>query len=358
MSNSFEQEVDSNLQRGKWSRTGFGENFQAAVGKTADTMMSISRYINEEPLRERRDIIRRYREIGGIPDSVWNASRTRGPRGPQRDYDMLARYVNATFQEKLLSEEEIRKRIRSDVNQRVDYASGVFERQTGAGAVGEFMGEMTAYSVDPVLLPSYFVGGPAAARGISYLASFGRAAAATGAAEMGLEAINQPIVYDWNDEIGQEYTVTDALSTIALAGIIPATVSGTSASIRKWVKKFDLSDPDSAVAAQAARHFADELDKAPDPKQPVKDFVEQVDGEVKYQNTRGPAASTRKVNDIEPEVNDVVIRERTEKLLADYPNAQVPRSDGEGTEKLAEVLNKMDQQEARLEKALRCLTGG
>lgn len=164
------------------------------------------------------------------------------------------------------TDDEILQRIRDDLDIYRKHAEDVFGRQSVTGAIGEFSGYAHTDMLDPLLMPGLFVGYGQAAVGSRFLATSLKTGIKIGAAEAGLELVRQFPVTDWKNDIGADYDVFDALSTIAMTGGF-AFGLGTSAQafslgVRKMINQFNPQTRNQAEAIRAMEKVAREQAEA------------------------------------------------------------------------------------------------
>ncbi len=186
------------LPAAKYRRTtGFFENYQAALGQFVDENLSISRWLNDGPIRQSKNTLNSYRESGKLSDQEYNQFAVPGSDGVYINWDRLIDYTNKKFGMELQSHTSMRENIRSELDMRREYATGVMQNASKSGIIGQFFGTFNAAAIDPIALPSYFLGFGTAAKGAGFLARVAKGAMVGGAVEGITEAAIQPFVFSW-----------------------------------------------------------------------------------------------------------------------------------------------------------------
>jgi hypothetical protein len=225
--------------------TGFIENWQTAIGQMIDSNMSISKYVNHESEFVSRNFrLDRLITEGAIPTEEIPLHRDH--YGLESiDYGALAdvakKYGHTEF-----NNQELDTNVREDIKQRAAYSQDIFRRSNLSGRIGQFAGAMHAGALDPIMLPSYFIGIGAAAKGASVLTKIGRAGLYGGLTEGGAQAVAEPFIYKWKHELQMEYGVKDSLENIMMAASLGALIPMTGVSIGAFGRKLAtyLRDPE------------------------------------------------------------------------------------------------------------------
>ena len=191
-------------------KTGFSENWQAALGLAMTEDLPItSRLIPSVAEQRREKILYDHYRNGNIPDNVWNYFD--GDAGV--DMEELAEYAN-----RYLGLDDVPTREEFETARQQEYANyrqhsqRVFDQQDGWGMVGQFAGNMHATVMDPLYAASFFTGYGMASTTL-------KAIAAVGAVEAGIEVAAQPFIKSWKDEIGAKYGAADMVANVLLAGV-------------------------------------------------------------------------------------------------------------------------------------------
>lgn len=250
---AFQQHIDSNLQTdadpwGYQANTGFWINAQTALGQFIDEEMSISRYINNEPRRLRNEKLRRLRDDGEIPQPVWDAHSKKTRRGTEMDWTGLALYAQKQGHTDIMTDEDADKLMRSDLTYRRQYAQDVYASANALGVAGQFAGTLHGAALDPInIVGGSYVGLKATAVGAHLLTNVGRTFARGTIMGVGTEATIQPFVMDWKQHIGVEYTLEDALTNIAVAGLATGALSGVMQGGRNLFARVGARQPKTNV---------------------------------------------------------------------------------------------------------------
>ena len=197
-------------------------------------------------------------------------------------------------------------------------AEEVYSRASWTGKLGQGLGTIHGYMIDPVTSISLFTGWGSAASWLAIAANVARISAI----EAGVETLRQPFVYTWKQEIGADYNAGDVINNIlmagASAGALTAGAQVTVLGARKILEKWMEIAPNPGI--RAALHS---LQKATDPGEPVSDFVKRDEAWNRRMNERGgwespdPADATR---------SDEAAQTRFEEATAfadDYPDMVV-----------------------------------
>lgn len=194
-----------NAPRDDRNQTGFVENYQTALGVTMNENMSFSSMMNNQMYDDRDENVWKHVENGNIPEDIVESF--------NGDTGAIARYARTelgltdiALDDELLDQRQ--KLIQGDA----DRATKIKSQAGAMGKVGAFLGELNAMLIDPVYLPTYLVGIGEVARGSQVLA----AAARVGAVEAGAEALKQIPVYNHKQNMGIDYSVTDAMKEVGI----------------------------------------------------------------------------------------------------------------------------------------------
>ena len=306
--------------------TGFVENWGESLRLEIDENSSASRYVQNGLYQERTNKIMSQYEAGNIPDNIMEQFSSEDQLGQTTiDYSGLGNWVNENLDEKVLSDKEIQDGISDDLKMKRELSQDVFNRANWWGKFGQFAGTAHAMALDPIYIPTYFFGIGAAAKGVGYLSRVGRAAAVGGAVEAGMEGLKQPIVYRWKKDIGVDYSMKDALAQVAMAGVVGAGLMGGTVSaaalskqLGRFVKKNVIyGNKISEEAGQAVDNLVRETGRM-EPDLPAREGIENLEGEVKAQETRDS------VDDMEPvdgsiKTDEGVVEEGIDPVDAERP---------------------------------------
>lgn len=306
-------------------RTGFLENWETALNQTFYEGMSFSQYLVSKPYRkERNKRLMEYVNSGAIPED--EVAGFRGLNGEDLNWHLLAVHAKKKYNLDVLDDDEIKQRVREDLKYPRRHAQEVQERANLPGLIGQFAGTAHASFLDPVLMPGLFVGYGEAAHGARFLNQVAKTALKVGLVEGGLEAGRQIPIAMWKHDIGVDYGVGDAIANIALvtgtAGGIGATAEAIGFGLRRLLTQTKSYDTGTAKRArQVVDQAIDEMSDAPDPTMRATDHAANIEGEVAYHETRGPAK--------EPDWQDIDFTEASlvEPQMRNVTQAQAPKGD-------------------------------
>lgn len=295
------------LRPATWTpQTGFMQNLDAALNQTFYEGTSFSRYIVKRPYVKERNkkLFNWARE--NMSEREVAAFRNRA--GDDFDYDLMAHYAKSKYDFDIETDDEIMEKIRDDLKIVRTYNEDIARRANLPGLVGRFAGEAAATMLDPVLLPGFFFGYGAVAHSTKIIGAMARAALRVGVAEAGLEAARQVPVSLWKHDVGADYSISDAIGTIAMTAGIAGGLGASASALAIGLKRLSLKATSAyATATQKwAKRKVDqaigEMFDAPDPDMPAVEHAAKIDGEVQYQETgRGPVR--------EPDWQDIDVTE-------------------------------------------------
>lgn len=233
----------------------FGETFFAAFQYTVDEEISISGGLNKEGLNQRRRALRDLIDQGEVDLSNYTDRRGRV------DYDRLSRQYDS-----IKSTETIAQERREILRQRREQNQDVMERGNG---FAQFLGMVSAFSIDPVNLATLPVSTAAvAARSLSWvgkgLAVAKREAALNVAAELAI----QPLVYQHKSDIESPYSWQDAVTNIGLAAAGGAALGFVTGGVSGYLRTVaDRADPflegrEKEIALRSLRENARFIDES------------------------------------------------------------------------------------------------
>ena len=199
---AFEQQLAQTPSAGPVQRSGFRENFVAGFGTFMDEDTTIGEWLNSGAYKERDREIDRLISSGQLPEEEYLPYVEDG----DIDYPRLA-YALKRSGRAIRDDYDVRDGIRETLKQRRDMAQEIHSRATTMGAVGIFAGQMTAAQLDPVNAAAMLIPGLGIIRAGTTMARVGKTALYYGALSAGAEAIIQPQVYSWKNELGVDYSV-------------------------------------------------------------------------------------------------------------------------------------------------------
>ena len=355
--------------------TGFGENWQASLGQTIDEGLFVSEYIHSAPIRERNKRIHDLIKSEEIPREAVQAYRRNTRRGSKFDYNGLAEFAKSIDSD-MKTDAELKEERDRELGMRRDYAKKVFDNATTDGVLGQIAGAVHASALDPALYPGYFFGPTAAIKATTSLRAFGQGATKMGGFVGAEEALIQSQVMDWKEEIGVEYTNTEAAMVIGGATLFGGLVGGFASLLGRTIRGDDLPDVSKESHKMWAENDGDAATKtlvqmemeylsAPDPNMPVKEFTANMD-ETELQINEPKPFYARKPDEVQPEAENLEMDEMLNSQIqeyekADMPELYVPREAEDGKTMdvpLRQELEIMDAQEQRMVALKDCLTSG
>ncbi len=249
-----EQNVQSNLTDRPKLSTGFSENYVASVGQVLDENLSISEQLvrgeglwgqfsdSQFNYGDRNKEIMRLRKEGTVTDDeILAFTRTQG-RNKHRitNYGMLAEYLQNERGLEIETNEDIDANMRQALKDRKEYAADVVARQNGFGAVGEVAGGFVGYGMEPITIAGVGFESVLLARSAYAMSQattrIGRAlqtAKAGVVAGAVSEAMIQPELFNWKEEIGVDMTWGDALMNIAAVAVTSGVIGSAAGFLSK-----------------------------------------------------------------------------------------------------------------------------
>lgn len=248
----------------------FTENFDMGLNVTAYENLSNSQSrVMAGHKQHRMAVLQKAVEEGTIPQEVFN-----GFRGMGTDWDnggvewnLLARYAKKHYGLDVMTDDEIKKGIREDLTIVKKSQQEIESRAGFTGKAGSVLGSLVSYALDPLTIPSYFIGYGEAATGARFLAGLGKVALAEGVTEAAI----QTKVYQWKDEISEaslKEAITNVATVVGAVTGIGLTAHALSKSISKFLGKrgvTEAADWYEHKLQQMASEMED-ADKAPLPK--------------------------------------------------------------------------------------------
>lgn len=203
--------------------TGFGVNFEATAQNVLASGLSVSRYIMQEPIRERNS---RIRDLGNTDPEIAQFRNIKvdpktGRVTSDYDYDAAADYLVQRGDEGFQSTAELQKQIQESVKQADEYEKLVADKSGIAGVAGSFAAGLATQVIEPVNYVAVIPGiGTAATLSM-------RAKVAVGAIEAALgSALVQPTMKQWKNENDIEYTTKDMALDVGLSAAFGGALSG------------------------------------------------------------------------------------------------------------------------------------
>lgn len=252
-------------------RTGFAENFEAALDATRAAELQISALVNlEAALSEREDAIgeitgkpydevaRQFGQDAPIPGvavdpnsgvarfDAFSAQPDPGRAAARREeiVDKIRESLPPQVRRRVGTLDQVRGRALEIAREAVADFQDVSARATGFGTAGGLGGGIVGAFTDPVNLMTLPLGAPGRA---SILAT----AAVEGTLNAGIEAASQPAVQRFKKRAGLEHGFDDALANIALAGAGGAVLGGSVRAGVKLLERAMRAAPDREIADAA-----------------------------------------------------------------------------------------------------------
>ncbi len=306
--------------------TGFAENYSKSLGTTVESGMSISRAVVSgfitSPYRKRRnEQIDQMIANGDIPEQYGDAL------DGHMSYNDVAIIARDKFGQTIKSDEDIDNVVREDLKRNVESAGDVFSRATLMGKVGIVAGAPNAAMLDPPSIIGSFIGLGAAAKGATVLSRAAKAAALGAGATMAEEAVIQPFVYSWKQDVGLDYSTGDAFKAIAYAGAGGGILAGAAKTAGEFVTantKF-LQSHDVArvknkneVNRQSYDNVQNAVDEAKQlpPDTDIKAHFDEVDTTIRNRDNAAPSTKFEvDVGDRADEVLDGTFKAQTEESV-------------------------------------------
>ena len=257
---------------------GILEYVQAGAQQVWDEDMTISSHVGGAFGRQRDSDLRDKIETGEIPRDVELAfTNWEFGRGYYVDYSGLAEHAKTSLGLVVKNDEDV-------TTERDEYlASRRLERQSklseasGGDMAAYFLGSLGPSMVDPGAIAMGFatLGVSRYAMGAKAFSKILKAHSIKSSAALGAlgAAGVEPFIYSWKEEIGQEYTVNDALFNIAASGLFSGTITAAGKAIRKRFKGVDLDDADQATVDR----MAEEAEAAPNPRESAETHNERTE---------------------------------------------------------------------------------
>jgi len=273
-----------------YNKTGFGENYVAALGLTiTEDLPIVSRFIPSIVESERTKKILDYHKQGLVSDEILNYY--------DGDTDGLVYYArNELGLTDLPSKEDYEKALKEEYKIYRNYSEDVFAHSNFLGKIGAMAGTAHAYTLDPLYAVSAFTGYGTAA---TVAQAFVNAAVV----ESTISAVAQPFKIQWKHRIGADYDATDAIKDVVFTGLTAGVISGAGKYLKNVLSPSDLTvgdglnffrkvAKDSPENANAIKPLMTVLESE-DPKKPLGEALkanEDIDRAVNkvYTNTEKP----------------------------------------------------------------------
>ena len=209
--------------------TGFAQNFGNAAAAFVQQDLAMSRYLMHEPVRARSARLEELMREGSIPEEVGKSfARSYGINNSftTYDYDGLAEYANTLEGEEYFqSDEELTDSIAELVQFTEAQRQEVYSRAGITGVAGTFSAGLVSASIDPPnILASLII--PGAGQAATLTKSMLHGAKIGAVSNLAVEVVTQPFIHSWKNEVGLQYTYSDAMTNMALSTVMGASLSG------------------------------------------------------------------------------------------------------------------------------------
>lgn len=236
----------------------WGDVFDAAVGTTIDENLSASRLFNQEQFKRRDQNVIRLIDDGVIQPSEYEYG------NGKFDFNKLSLALRETeYADLVKTDSELREERNEYLANKRRYAESVLAEGPG---MAQFLGMGTAYMLDPINIATMGVGTlPAAAKGLTAMATARITAARTAGLLAASETAIQPFVYSYKQDIESPYSARNALAAIATAAAGGAAIGGVTGGIAGFLRRAKTSvGEDVAGTPNITRQNAEDLAADPD----------------------------------------------------------------------------------------------
>ena len=225
--------------------TGFVENWANTIDLTTKRFLPLSSsygvagdysdFTGSNRVQDRTRQLQKYIADGIIPQGIkdQNSQRMRG--GSKTNWNEISKWANENLKgdiDHITTDEEFethRNQVIAETTRRVEE---IQSRATGWGYLGQFAGSMNAMAVDPITLVTLPLSAPAVGVARTSRAAYTAAMSwRVAALNMGIQVPMEVMIYDWNEEIGADYTLADALINIGATGVLSGTIGGIAANL-------------------------------------------------------------------------------------------------------------------------------
>lgn len=315
---SFKDYARSLGEAGYKEPSGFEDNWAAGWNliKSEDRSTSRDSTIREAEAERKKQIFDFINDADNeVPEHILGAFSVQTlDRGDDLQYGRLTDYLRDKYgASHIRTDKEIMSGIRKNLQQERLQQQEVFAQQSGYGMAGMFGGIIASSLIDPIYLPTYFVGLGGMAKGAQVLKTVAKVAAV----EAGAEALKQTQVYGWKEDIGVDYSLKDAAAAVAtaagVAGGITATVGGVQLGLKALARKARVNQLKMTAYEKMAADLndanIDEMTQAPDADMSVNDYYSAVEGEQTHQLNRHYQVSEedtvkfKETEEIDPELD-------------------------------------------------------
>ncbi len=287
----YDSLTDTQLDLNPREKTGFVENWGAALGVAVDEELSVSSIINSPNFTDRNKQLFGMVKEGKIPNAdaflIGDSYSYK-----QYDWNALSRHakklgIDVKTDSEMLSDKT------DELAARRKYAEDIMSRANLSGVVGKFAGYMNAGALDPVNVGASLFAPAALAKYLGNVASVRRVMIAEGIGGAASEAAIAPFVHDWKETIGVDYTLEDALVNMAAAGLLNAGIGGLAAKLGAVIKE----GKSQGIDVTPIEISKQELDR-------VKDEMKDISPEDYYRNVEEAKKQIELQNKLPPPIDD------------------------------------------------------
>lgn len=236
----------------------WGDTFDAAVGTIIDENLSVSRLFNQQQFTQRNQNVARLIDEGVIQQSEYEYG------DGKFDYNKLSLALKDTEYADLVKPDRVLREERNEyLAMKRRYAESVLAEGPG---MAQFLGMGTAYMLDPINIATMGIGTlPAAAKGLTAMATAKITAGRTAALVAASEAAIQPFVYSYKQDIESPYSARNALTAIATAAAGGAAIGGVTGGIAGFLRRAKTSAGEEVAGTpNITRQNAEDLAANPD----------------------------------------------------------------------------------------------
>lgn len=209
------------------------ENFGASIHQTLTTTNPITsrmKLLSTETEKAREKQLYKLYEEGKIEEHIFKYF-------VERDqWDELGQHARNKGHVTVPLQSDYEDHIKQEFKMYADMAEDTYSRATGLGKAAAFGGGMVATMLDPLYAGTMPFG-------YGQSASALKAILGVMAVETGVEAIAQPFIWNWNQEIDQKYSVGTAFTAIATTAIASGALTGVVKGLSKGAKGVDPVGP-------------------------------------------------------------------------------------------------------------------
>jgi len=241
---------------GTIEESGFIENATASMATFVDQDLSVSRWIDPTRITnlsgmvngdawgnaftDRNDEILRLKEEGAYTPEEWRRFSGRFGGTNWEGLGELAREKGFDIK----TDDQVMEGIRENVRINAEAQERISNRAGLSGKLGEFTGTVWGAGLDPINILATAAIPMKALQGASVL----KRAALVGGASAGAELAIQPFVYNWKNDLGLDYSVTDAAINVGAAFGFGATLSAfTDGAAKLASKTWEKYNPDVSI---------------------------------------------------------------------------------------------------------------